>query len=211
MLSGVLHDLRTPMTVISGYTQLIASERDPNERRKYSDIVEKQFDHINAMTRETLAFARGETEILLRKTNIGVLAQEVREHLLTELERTGVELKLEARYEGAARVDENKIKRAIYNITRNARQAMPKGGLFTVTFEREGGDLVLRFSDTGPGIQDEIADKLFQSFVTAGKKDGTGLGLAIVKRIAEEHGGAVSFKSRPGKGTTFEIRVPLGV
>jgi signal transduction histidine kinase len=88
---------------------------------------------------------------------------------------------------------------------------MPKGGQYTVTFEREGGDLLLRFSDTGPGIPEEIADKLFQSFVTSGKKDGTGLGLAIVKRIAEEHGGSVAFKSKPGKGTTFEIRVPLGV
>jgi signal transduction histidine kinase len=211
MLSGVLHDLRTPMTVISGYTQLIAVEPDPAERRKYSEIVERQFEHINAMTRETLAFARGEREILLRKVSIGVLAQEVGEHLRAELERSGVELSLEARYEGAARIDENKIKRAIYNITRNARQAMPDGGRFTVTFEREKDELVLRFADTGPGIPEEIADRLFQSFVTAGKKDGTGLGLAIVKRIAEEHGGTVSFKSRPGKGTTFEIRVPVGV
>jgi signal transduction histidine kinase len=211
MLSGVLHDLRTPMTVISGYTQLIAMEPDPAERRKYSDIVERQFEHINAMTRETLAFARGEREILLRKVSIGALAQEVGEHLKAELERSGVELSLEARYEGAARIDENKIKRAIYNITRNARQAMPDGGRFAVTFEREKDELVLRFADTGPGIPEEIADRLFQSFVTAGKKDGTGLGLAIVKRIAEEHGGTVFFKSKPGKGTTFEIRLPIGL
>jgi len=64
-------------------------------------------------------------------------------------------------------------------------------------------------TDNGPGIPEEIADKLFQSFVTAGKKSGTGLGLAIVKTIAEEHGGTVGFKSKTGKGTTFELKLPL--
>ena len=56
----------------------------------------------------------------------------------------------------------------------------------------------------------EIADRLFESFVTSGKKNGTGLGLALVKTIVEEHEGTVSFKSKPGKGTTFEIRMPAG-
>ncbi|MGQ0508229.1 MAG: ATP-binding protein [Myxococcaceae bacterium] len=54
-----------------------------------------------------------------------------------------------------------------------------------------------------------MADRLFESFVTAGKRDGTGLGLAIVKTIAEEHGGTVDVQSRPGKGTTFEVKLPV--
>jgi signal transduction histidine kinase len=114
-------------------------------------------------------------------------------------------------YTGVARFDETKLRRAIFNLARNAIDAMPKGGRFLVSVEREGDELVFRAQDNGPGIPPEIADRLFESFVTSGKKHGTGLGLAIVRKIAQEHGGAVSCKTKPGKGTTFEIRIPLGL
>jgi signal transduction histidine kinase len=122
-----------------------------------------------------------------------------------------VELKVQASYTGAVRVDENKMKRVVYNIARNAVQAMPDGGKFTLQVDREGDDLVMRLSDNGPGIPEEIADRLFESFVTARKREGTGLGLAIVKKIVQEHGGTVTCKTRVGKGTTFEVRVPAGI
>lgn len=210
MLSGVLHDLRTPMTIISGYAQLMSAEADAKERANISQVIEKQVEHINAMTRETLGFARGEKDLLLRKVYLQKFVQEVEEFLRKDFERTKVELKVQANYTGVVRVDENKMKRVVYNIARNAVQAMPDGGRFVFSVDREDQELVLTFQDNGPGIPPEIADRLFQSFVTARKKDGTGLGLAIVKKIAEEHGGQVSYKSRPGKGTTFEIRVPAG-
>jgi signal transduction histidine kinase len=210
MLSGVLHDVRTPMTVISGYSQLMATEDDPAERKKAAEIIEKQFEHISAMTRETLAFARGEQELLLRKIYMQNFVREIEEYLRKDFERTKVDLKINVGYTGTARVDENKLKRLIYNIARNAVQAMPDGGKFVFGVVREGPDLIFRFQDNGPGIPPEIADRLFQSFVTARKKNGTGLGLAIVKTIAEEHGGGVTFKSKPGKGTTFEVRLPAG-
>jgi signal transduction histidine kinase len=208
MISGVLHDLRTPMTIISGYAQLMAEEEDSAERRKSAEVIIKQFDHINAMTRETLAFARGEQDILLRKVYLQKFVQEVGAFLAKDLEGKGIELKIQAGYAGAVRMDEDKIKRAIYNIARNAAQAMHAGGKFTFGIEKEDDRVVFRFTDTGSGIPEEIAGKLFQSFVTSGKKDGTGLGLAIVKKVAEAHGGDVSFKSRSGKGTTFTLRIP---
>lgn len=211
MLAGVLHDLRTPMAIISGYAQLVAAEKEARERSTIAQVIEKQVEHINAMTRETLAFARGEREILLRKVYLQHFVREVEEYLRKDFERTGVELKVQASYTGAARVDENKMKRVVYNIARNAVQAMPDGGRFTFHVDREGDDLVMRFSDNGPGIPQEIADRLFESFVTARKWEGTGLGLAIVKKIAQEHGGTVTCKTRLGRGTTFEVRVPAGV
>jgi signal transduction histidine kinase len=209
MLSGVLHDLRTPMTIISGYAQLMVGEDDRQERERLADIIEKQFDHIGGMTRETLAFARGERELLLRKVYLQDFCREVEEYLRHDLEQSQVELKMQVSYTGVARLDENKLKRVIYNIARNAAQAMRTDGRFTFCVEREEEELVLRFQDTGPGIPPEIADRLFESFVTAGKSEGSGLGLAIVKRIVEAHGGTVSFKSKPGRGTTFEVRLPL--
>jgi signal transduction histidine kinase len=210
MLSGVLHDVRTPMTVIAGYAELMADETDPVERQNASQIILGQLEHLNAMTRETLAFAKGERSVLLRKVYMQTFIKEVQVQLAQEFSATKVELKVQADYTGSARFDENKLKRVVYNLARNAIEAMPKGGRFTYAVIREEEELVMRFSDNGPGIPPEIADKLFGSFVTARKKNGTGLGLAIVKTIAEEHGGTVVCKSKPGKGTTFELRIPAG-
>ena len=210
MLSGVLHDVRTPMTVIGGYAELLAEEDDPKERAAQSKIILAQLEHLNAMTRETIAFARGDIKVLARKVYLQAFLKDVSVQLEQEFAVTKIELKLQANYTGTAKFDENKLKRVVYNLARNAIEAMPKGGKFTFTIDREDDELVMRFADNGPGIPPEIADKLFQSFVTAGKKNGTGLGLAIVKTVAEEHGGTVVCKSKPGKGTTFELRIPAG-
>lgn len=210
MLSGVLHDVRTPMTVIGGFAELMVEDESVESRREAAAMILSQLEHLNSMTRETLAFAKGESDLLLRKVYLQEFIKDVSLQLEKEFEKTKVELKIQPDYLGLARFDESKVKRVIHNLARNALEAMPKGGKFTFTIDREADELVLRFQDNGPGIPPEIADKLFQSFVTAGKKDGTGLGLAIVKKIAEEHKGSVFCKSRPGKGTTFEVRMPAG-
>jgi signal transduction histidine kinase len=84
-----------------------------------------------------------------------------------------------------------------------------RGGKFTIRVMREGEDVVFQFSDTGPGIPKEIEHRVFQSFVTSGKKGGTGLGLAIVKKIAEEHNGTIDVHST-SRGATFTLRLPQG-
>lgn len=211
MLSGVLHDVRTPMTVIGGYAELMVDDDDRDSRQDAAALILSQLEHLNSMTRETLAFAKGESDLLLRKVYLQNFVKDVSTQLEIEFEKTKVELKIQAEYLGLARFDENKVKRVVYNMARNAIDAMPKGGKFIFAIEREADDLVMTFQDNGPGIPTEIADKLFQSFVTAGKKNGTGLGLAIAKKIAVEHGGSIECKSKPGKGTTFEMRFPAGM
>jgi signal transduction histidine kinase len=208
LLSGVMHDLRNPLTVISGYTQLMALEPDPAERKKTCKMLLRQFDAVNAMTREVLDFARGRVEVLRRRIYVNVFMAEVEELLRRELAPAGVELRVRVSYGGPARFDEVKLRRAIVNVARNAGQAMRGGGRFDVRVSKRGKQLVFRMSDTGPGIPEEIRDRLFESFATHGKEDGTGLGLAIVKRIAEEHGGSVECRTRSGKGSTFVLSIP---
>jgi len=211
MLSGVVHDFRTPLTVISGYTELMATEPDEGQREAYAAVVDKQFEHLNGMMRETLAFARGERELLIRKVYLQKFATETEDYLKQEFKKSPVRLQVVPRYTGPARFDESKLRRVVFNLARNAVEAMPTGGNFLFSIDREADDLVLRFEDDGPGLPPEIADRLFQSFTTSGRVDGTGLGLSIVKRIAEEHGGTVKVESAPGKGTRFEFKIPVGL
>ncbi len=210
MLSGVIHDLRTPMTLISGYTQVMADASDPGARTQYAHLVNKQIDLLNAMTRDLLAFARGERSLLLRKVYLQRFMEEMREYLNQELEGTDIELKLSVKYRGAARFDETKMRRVFHNICRNAREAMPGGGRLTISVLKDDEDLLLEFVDTGSGIPMELRDSLFEPFATAGKVGGTGLGLAMVKQIAEEHRGTVVFEDGPKKkGTLFRVRLPI--
>jgi signal transduction histidine kinase len=208
LLSGVMHDLRNPLTVISGYTQLMVREGDAAERQRTCELLLKQFELVNAMTREVLDFARGKVEVLRRKVHVNQFVDDLASALRADLAPAGVELRVRLSYAGPARFDEVKLRRAVVNVARNAAQAMPQGGRFSLHVSRAVDRLVFRMSDTGPGIPEEIRERLFQSFATHGKEDGTGLGLAIVKRIAEEHGGSVECRTRTGKGTTFILSIP---
>lgn len=213
LLSGVIHDLKTPLTVISGYVQMMVQADKRALREEYAELALKQFEHIGAMQRDVLEFARGERTTFLRKVYLAKFFGDIKEQLQTQLARLGVELVIELQDRGTARFDEGKITRVIHNLARNASEAMAdKGGKFTIKVTRnktrDGGEtLVMTFSDTGPGIPKEIEHRLFQSFVTSGKKGGTGLGLAITKRIAEEHGGTISVRSS-SKGATFTLKLP---
>ena len=108
----------------------------------------------------------------------------------------------------AWRVDESKIKRVLFNLARNACQAMGAGGTFIWNVTREQDTLIFECIDTGPGIPREMQGKLFESFATHGKLDGTGLGLAMAKKIVDAHCGAISCTSAPGQGATFRIQLP---
>jgi signal transduction histidine kinase/putative methionine-R-sulfoxide reductase with GAF domain len=210
LLSSVIHDLKTPLTVISGYVQLMQGSNDRRVRERYAHLVLRQFDLIGAMQREVLEFARGEKSVLVRKIYLQKFFDDVRGQLEADLAKRGIELVVDVQERGTARFDEGKILRVVHNLARNAAEAMGRrGGKFVikVTRDKDDGSLLLTFSDTGPGIPREIEHRLFQSFVTSGKKGGTGLGLAIVKKIAEEHGGSIAVQSS-SRGATFKLRIP---
>ena len=210
LLSSVIHDLKTPLTVIGGYVQLMQASKARSVREKYAKLIVRQFDLIGAMQREVLEFARGEKSILVRKVYLQKFFDDVRSELEGDLTRRGIELVVDLQERGTARFDEAKILRVVHNLARNAVEAMGShGGKFVVkvTRDKDDGALLMSFSDTGPGIPKEIEHRLFQSFVTSGKRGGTGLGLAIVKKIADEHGGTVSVQSS-NRGATFKFRIP---
>ncbi len=207
MLSGVLHDLKTPMTIISGYVQLMARKEDSEERAKYARLVLDQFENMGAMTKEVLKFARGDSEVLLRKVYLNEFLGKLQENVERQVEGHKIGLSLSAEDQGAARFDETKVHRVLQNLVRNAIEAMPGGGRLSIGFSRDHDDLLITVGDTGDGVPPEIQDVLFDSFVTTGKKDGTGLGLAIVKQIVNDHGGAIDFETGP-EGTTFSVRLP---
>jgi signal transduction histidine kinase/putative methionine-R-sulfoxide reductase with GAF domain len=207
MLAGLLHDLKTPMTIISGYAQLMAACDESPQRETYVEQIQRQFDLMAGMTREVLAFARGDTDLVVRKVYVNRYTDELTTQLTAATAGRSIEFTLDAKYDGIAYFDEQKLLRVFHNLARNAVEAMPEGGKLKITVERVGDELVWTVCDNGPGIPAELRGRLFELFATA-KKGGTGLGLAIVKRIVDDHHGHINVES-DSSGTTFTIRLPL--
>ena len=105
--------------------------------------------------------------------------------------------------------DHNRIERVFVNLIGNALEAMPDGGTVCISAVVRDSAAVVRVRDNGPGIPEEIRERLFQPFVTSGKKGGLGLGLALARQTILEHGGDMWAESEPGQGACFVLRLPL--
>jgi signal transduction histidine kinase len=197
------------MTIVSGYAQIMAATENADERAQYVEQILRQFEQMAAMTREVLAFARGESNVLIRKVYLHQFIEDVRSYLTHAFGDKGIQIVVDAAYNGVAFFDEHKFMRVVHNIARNAFQAMGERGSFRFSIRKEHEQLVFEFADTGPGIPSEMEGRLFELFATSGKKEGSGLGLAIVKKIVDEHKGTITYRSTAGQGTTFVITLPL--
>jgi signal transduction histidine kinase len=208
-LSSVVHDLRTPLTLLSGYARLLEREDAPDKRQALRELHKRQVEQLQVMIKEILAFAKGQQDLFLRKVWVRDLLADLEELLRAEPTETNgdatVTLVIDPAYKGAVKADEAKLKRALLNLAKNAREAMGQsGGTLTISAAESAGRIVFSVSDTGPGIPAEMEGRLFQSFATHGKDSGTGLGLAIVKTIVEQHEGTLDVSSGP-TGTTFTL------
>jgi len=126
-----------------------------------------------------------------------------------DLTKNNVQLIRKMQFQGNLKMDQDKMVRVFYNIASNARDAMPQGGSLTVVTEPSNGFVKIEFTDSGSGMPEEVKRKIFEPFMTYGKKHGTGLGMAIVKKVIDDHKGRIEIDSELGKGTTIRILLPI--
>ena len=207
--AGFAHELGNSLNVIRGYNAVALRELPPDHpNRPDLEAVKREVSRAAGLMERFLVFARA------RQQNPHV--QSVEPVLREAVEVVGPAA-AQARVDTAVAVegdlpmvlaDPVLLRQAFLNLCVNAVQAMqPEGGRLEVSARREGGDLLVEFRDTGPGMDEETQRRVFEPFYTT-KASGTGLGLAIVRQAAEAHGGSVSVESRPGQGATFRIRIP---
>ncbi|MEW6364037.1 MAG: ATP-binding protein [Acidobacteriota bacterium] len=210
MASTIIHDLKNPITSVSGYAELIAMSSQDEQVRDWSRRILREIDRVVGMTGEILAYARGEENLNLRPESVRDVLQEAMDSVEESMDRCNVSVVTDIRFAGKAMLDRDKFSRVIFNIANNAREAMAEGGRFTVSVsEPQDGYVEIRFQDTGYGIPEEVRKRIFEPFVTHGKKRGIGLGMAIVRKLVEVHRGTVAVESVEGLGTTIIIRLPV--
>jgi signal transduction histidine kinase len=217
-MAGMLaHDFRGPMTVIRGYAETMADDPSaPADIRDRARLITQMVDRLERMTSETLDFVRGGRRLARRSLPLSAMLEELAAGVQAELPTLEVTRDFRVPKDAVAALDLDKLRRAVGNIAANARDAMGGKGRLHLAAEMaspSAGDgpprLVLTVTDEGPGVPAEIRDRLFEPFVTRGKKSGTGLGLAVARRFVEDHGGTLELLPE-GPGARFRIALPLG-
>jgi len=209
MASSIIHDIKSPMTVIKGYVTFLARDDLPSEKRQQiAHTVMNAIDTFTGMTQEILDYAHGESTLTLRPVNIKSFVESVCSFLETNFARRGIKTEMALAFSDTLVMDAEKMRRVFYNIASNAYDAMEQGGTFTITSSLKDNYVEFHLKDTGPGIPEPIRETLFEPFVSYGKAHGTGLGLAIARKIVEDHGGHITVVSEVGQGADFIIRLP---
>jgi signal transduction histidine kinase len=205
--SMVGHDLRNPLTGIAGAVYYLKTTLDPtmnSTQMKMLDIAERNIEYSDKIINDLLEYSR-KIHLDTTKTTPQTLISET----ITAIQiPKNIHVTERTQHNPMIIVDIQKMKRVFTNIITNAIDAMPKGGDLKITSRKLNENVVFRFTDTGEGIPDEIKDKIWTPLFTT-KAKGMGLGLAICKKMVEGHGGTIFMVSTIGKGTTFQIKLPL--
>ncbi len=206
LAAAVAHEIRNPLTSIRMTIEMLDEERLGPDGSEAKRILLNELDRLNIQLDSLLAFA-GRSKPAPAPANVNALISDTLRLLARQLEHAHVNVKAElARDMRKVPLDAGRIKQVLLNLFMNAVQAMPRGGTLAVRTLHSGEEVVVEVEDSGVGIPESDREKVFGPFFTT-KEAGGGLGLAISKRIMEDHGGTISFESRPGR-TVFRISLP---
>jgi len=213
LAAGVAHEINNPLTGIIGFSErLLRKSTDATVKQDLERIYTEAW-RTARVVENLLTFARRK-DPKKERSNINDILLKALELRIYELKTSNIEVvtKLTSTLPSAV-VDFCQIQQVFLNIIMNVEQAMVEAnhrGKLTIKTEEHNSHINVRFTDDGPGIPKENLDKVFDPFFTSrGEKGGTGLGLSICHSIVTEHGGRLYVRSKPGKGTTFFVELPL--
>ena len=205
----VAHEIRNPLVSIGGFARLISEDpSDPEAVRTMAGVIVREVSRLERILKNVMDFtAPGHPEFVW--TDLNRVVKETAVLLTPEAERAEVSVHCDLSPGlPPTWLDPGQMKQVVLNLGRNAVQAMQDTGgeLRFATCPGEEG-LIFEVSDTGPGIEERELEEIFNPFYSL--RGGLGLGLAIVRKIVEEHGGEISVRTVPGRGTTFRVVLPL--
>ncbi len=210
LASGMAHEIGTPMSVILGRAEYLMHRTDDEATKKGLGTIVTQVERITKVMNQLLAIAR-RRPAERRAVNLGQTIEDNLEMFRERLARHRIQVEI-AFAESVPSIlgDADQMSQVFLNLIMNAIHAMPDGGTLRVEGTQVNGNVRLSLADTGHGIPTEHLPRIFDPFFTTKETGkGTGLGLTVVKGIIEEHGGTITVKSEPGRGTTFTIILPL--
>jgi len=219
-ISNVSHELKTPLSIISMFGEMLAAGRtkSPQQATEYAEIIWRESVRLARLIDNVLDFAkieRGVDVYEFAEADLGDVVARALELSVHRLQKA--EMTLSSKIEPdlpAVRLDANAVTLAVLNLIDNAIKYAAAGKKIEVELRRDEGALVLDVRDFGPGIEEDEHEAIFERFYRARAVRlkpirGSGIGLALVQHIARAHGGDATVTSKPGRGATFSVWVPI--
>jgi signal transduction histidine kinase len=219
-LSAVSHELKTPLTAIRMFSEMMASGRAPGEKGvQYAGRIGAEAERLQGMIEGILSYTRLEedpTALRFEETDLSAIARDSAGLLTEAFVRAEIRLTSRLAPHALMRGDYNALRSIVQNLLENALKYSPSGTEVTVEVAAVNAEIVLRVADQGIGIDSADQKRVFDKFYRAGdemtrKTRGSGLGLALVKRIADAHGATIKLNSKPGEGTEIIVSFPATV
>lgn len=216
-LSAVSHELKTPLTAIRMFSEMMASGRAPGEKGvQYAARIGAEAERLQGMIEGILAYTRLEEDsaaLRFEETDLAAIGRESAALLSEAFARAGIRLNTSIAPRAPVNGDYNALRSVVQNLLENALKYSPADTEVTLDVAAGSEEIVLRVADQGIGIDPADQKRVFEKFYRAGdemtrKTRGSGLGLALVKRIVDAHGGNIRLNSRTGEGTEMIVAFP---
>lgn len=208
LAAEIAHEIRNPLTVMKMISHALRSEFAKDDPRATdARVLSEKMDHLNKIVERILHFAR-QSDPIWKRIDIASLLDDLALLTRHKLQQHGIVLQKEWKKGLVLRADATQLEQAFLNLTLNAIDAMPDGGVLIIRTGETASWVWIEFKDKGLGMSEQLKVKAFSSVLDSDKPSGNGLGLAIVRRIVEAHSGEVQLKSTLGKGTTFTLSFP---
>jgi signal transduction histidine kinase len=210
LTSGVGHEVKNPINAIVVHLELLKAKLGAAGVPAHShlEVIDAEIHRLDRVVQTLVDFSRP-VELQLKEQDMRPVIGDVLALATAELYTRNVTLI--SRLPSSplvANLDADLLKQAALNVIQNGAQAMPQGGTLEVILEEDRKSALLRISDEGTGIPDEIREKIFELYFTT-KSEGSGIGLSMAYRILQLHHGSIEVQSRQDKGTEFQLRIPL--
>lgn len=219
LVAEIVHEMRTPLGVIAAYADLIGRETiSPQDRKEFALLIQQEAMRLSRMAGEFLDLARlesGRVFLAREPVNLREVVDSVLAAMRPQAQEKGIRLEAELPADLPTVIgDAGRIRQALLNLVANAVKYCHPGDRVTVQVTPGDGEVRLGVVDTGPGIPQDLQERLFEKFVRLPigeqKAEGSGLGLAICRRIVEAHGGRIWVESEEGRGSAFCFTLPVG-
>ncbi|MCL4695334.1 MAG: PAS domain-containing protein [Candidatus Hydrogenedentes bacterium] len=207
LTAGVVHELRNPVSIISGMAELLIRKLEPeDERMNAAQTILRETADLERLISQFLGFARP-FELQRGKCTADAIVDRTVQLCIRRAEQKGVTLEGQSPANIRIHADLYRVAQALSNIANNAIEAVPPGGRVSIRVAVEDSEVVFEIEDNGPGISLMPGEDVFRPFFTK-KEGGTGLGLTIAHRIIAAHEGTVKFDSEAVGGACFQVRLP---
>lgn len=209
MANFLIQDIKKPVLVSKRYAEHLIAKELPKDAKQVLEMMLEQLNHVADIVQTTSSYSEGKSVLRAVNTSLNEVLDDYINRIDTYLRNKNCTITTQFDLDVNVKIDLKEFFQCFNHIVKNACEAMPDGGSILISTERKENVVNISIKDNGLGIPDTIIDKIFDPFMTHGKKEGTGLGLSITKKIIEDHSGSISVHSDLGEGTTFVVSLPI--